>query len=253
MTGYRLQPKHAAMPKALPASEAHVWYMDPDAPLSESRCNDLLALLSPDEHTKCLRFHSHVDRQRYLVSHSMVRILLSQYLGGAPAGWRFTYSEKGRPELADRGLPPLRFNLTHTRGLAACIVTSEDDCGIDAEWLSPRHNPAGVAARYFSAEENMRLSALEGEAWLEYFYSCWTLREAYVKARGIGLNFPLHQLNFIIAAPESIRMKLHPDIEDDAGRWDFRLFRPTATHILAAAYVTRNGAPKTVRVKRFSF
>ncbi len=241
------------MPKALSASEAHVWYMDPDAPLSESRRNDLLALLSPDEHAKCLRFHSHVDRQRYLVSHSMVRNLLSKYLCGAPAEWRFTYSEKGRPELAGMGLPPLRFNLTHTRGLAACIVTSEDDCGIDAESLNPRHNPAGVAARYFSAEENMHLNALEGEAWLEYFYSCWTLREAYVKARGIGLNFPLHQLNFVIAAPDSIRVKLHPDIDDDANRWHFRLFRPAATHILAAAYETKNGAPKTVSVKRFSF
>jgi 4'-phosphopantetheinyl transferase len=227
--------------------------MNPDAPLSESLRSGLLTLLSCDERAKCLRFHSHADRQRYLASHSMVRILLSKYQDVAPAEWSFTYCEKGRPEIANTGVPPLRFNLTHTRGLAACIVTSEDDCGIDAEWLNPRHNPAGVAARYFSAEENVHLNALKGEPWLEYFYSCWTLREAYVKARGIGLNFPLHKLSFIIAAPDSIRIRLHPDIEDDASRWHFRLFRPVTTHVLAAAYETENDAPKTVRVKRFNF
>ena len=70
---------------------------------------------------------------------------------------------------------------------------------------------------------------------MEYFLERWTLREAYVKALGIGISFPVRKLCFDIQPGTDIRMRFQPDIEERAAHWKFRLFRPTARHILSVA------------------
>jgi phosphopantetheinyl transferase len=58
---------------------------------------------------------------------------------------------------------------------------------VDAEVLTTRRHAWGIAERMFTAEELAALHELQGQAFLHYFYSCWTLREAYCKGRGVGL------------------------------------------------------------------
>jgi 4'-phosphopantetheinyl transferase len=170
------------------ADNAHVWVLATDTVTDPERLAENAALLSPEETARLNRFRFDADRRLYLLSHAMLRRVLSAYAEVDPAAWLFNLQAAGRPEIdgPDPGLP-LRFNLTHTRGLAACVVTQTVDCGVDAEALSVRRHAMGIAARMFADQELVVLRGLQGQAFLEQFYACWTLREAYCKARGSGL------------------------------------------------------------------
>jgi 4'-phosphopantetheinyl transferase len=234
-------------------SESHVWFVNPETVSTHTQLEACRVLLSADEVQRHSRFRLPEVQHQYLVAHALVRRVLSQYWPIPPQDWVFSHSDRGKPLIANPGTPALRFNLTHTRALAACIVSLDVDCGIDAEQLSARHNPEDIAKRMFSADENAHLQRLSGVARLEYFYSCWTLREAYVKARGVGIAFPMHKLEFSFSDIHAIRVVFDSDINDNAALWDFQLFRPTAAHILATANRSGNQSVKVVRLNEFVF
>jgi 4'-phosphopantetheinyl transferase len=234
-------------------SQHHVWYIQPDRVTTPAQLAACRALLSADEAQRQGRFLFAEDRHRYLVSHAMLRETLSRYWPIAPQRWTFSHGEHGKPEIANAGAPPIRFNLTHTRGLAACIISLETCCGIDAECLDARHNPLAVARRMFSAEENARLLQLTGRERLEFFYTCWTLREAYVKARGVGISFPTRRLRFRIAGPEPISVHFDEQLNDTAARWQFQLFRPTRDHVLATANCSVSDQTREVVARCYRF
>jgi 4'-phosphopantetheinyl transferase len=247
MIASRKQPMPADL-RSLQA-ENHVWFLSPETVSTRSRLDTCRSVLSADELRRAARFRFADDRHLYLVSHALVRRVLSTYYCAiAPQQWLFSCNERGKPEIANSDAPALRFNLTHTRKLAACIVSMGVECGIDVEHLSTRHDPQGVARRMFSADEITRLQTLRDDARLEYFYSCWTLREAYVKARGLGIVFPTHKLAFEFTDPQSVRASFQPDIDDDPLRWTFRLFRPTPEHVLATASTSPHGGTSKVRL-----
>ena len=230
--------------------EIHVWFAHPEHATNPARLDQYRAILSTQETTRYRRFHFPADRHRYLVSHALVRETLSKYIDIPPADWCFSHGEHGRPEIANPATPALRFNLTHTAGLAACVVTLSDDCGIDAEQIAERHNPVGVAKRMFSEAETRELEQLEGQAYLEHFFTRWTLREAYVKALGIGISFPTRKLTFTVNKDNIVEVSFHPDIEDQRDNWHFELLKPTAEHIAAIA-IRRNGEVDKKIVTRF--
>jgi 4'-phosphopantetheinyl transferase len=230
--------------------EAHAWFIVPEAVQEPSTLETCLSLLCEQELRQYRRFHFAEDRHRYLVSHALVRNVLSRYVDLRPAEWNFSRSQHGKPEVANPGIPALQFNLTHTAGLAGCVVSFSDACGIDAEKITGRHNPAGVAKRMFSEAETRELEQLEGEAYLEHFFTRWTLREAYVKARGIGISFPTRKLTFTLDRDNAVEVSFHPDIEDRQDNWHFQLLRPTEEHIAAIA-IRRNGDIDKKIVTRF--
>ena len=230
--------------------EIHVWFAHPEHATNSARLDQYRSILSTQETTRYRRFHFPADRHRYLVSHALVRETLSKYIDIPPADWCFSHGEHGRPEIANPATPALRFNLTHTAGLAACVVTLSDDCGIDAEQIAERHNPVGVAKRMFSEAETRELEQLEGQAYLEHFFTRWTLREAYVKALGIGISFPTRKLTFTVNKDNIVEVSFHPDIEDQRDNWHFELLKPTAEHIAAIA-IRRNGEVDKKIVTRF--
>ncbi len=232
--------------------EAHVWFIRPESvrePAILQRCRDML---DAHEHKQLDRFLAADDSHRYLVSHALVRSVLSRYAGVEPSDLCFEQGPHGRPELVCDHLSPLRFNLTHTPGLAACIVTLDDDCGIDAEQLRNRSNSLGVAKRMFSAPELQQLMRCKGQTFLEYFYEHWTLREAYVKARGIGISFPTRQLHFSVEQKE-VSARFDVTVDDRGDDWHFQLFRPDDTHIAALALRRGPGTNKRIRTRHFDF
>jgi 4'-phosphopantetheinyl transferase len=215
--------------------DVHIWTMIPEAERDPARLARFRAMLSADELDRLRRFRVEPAAHRYLVSHALLRTVLSRYAEIDPARWRFVYGSHGRPEIANSAAPPLRFNLTHTDGLTACIVSLNQACGIDAERLSGRHNPTGVARKMFSTREYEQLRQLSGRACLEYFYERWTLREAYVKALGVGLAFPTRKVDFTVHTDESIGVVFAPGVQDHSRHWHFRLHRPTTEHVVAVA------------------
>jgi 4'-phosphopantetheinyl transferase len=233
--------------------EIHIWTIAPESVRAPARLAQLQSILSDEELARFRRFRCEQTAQHYLVSHAMLRTALSRYADIAPPHWKFVYGSHGRPEIANQSVPRLRFNLTHTDGLAACIVSLDHACGIDAERLSERHDPLGVAGKMFSANEYGQLQQLSGQAHLQYFYDHWTLREAYGKARGVGLAFPTRKLEFFIYADGTISVGFAPDVEDGNCHWHFQLLRPTAEHVVAIALSQSDEHKPTVVVRNFVF
>ncbi|MEN8800565.1 MAG: 4'-phosphopantetheinyl transferase superfamily protein [Thiogranum sp.] len=231
-------------------NEVHAWFLNPESIQDLDQLTWLRSILSSMELSQYRRFRFPEHAHLYLVSHGLVRHALSRYADINPGRWVFKRTTHGRPEITNPATPALRFNLTHTAGLAACVVTLSDDCGIDAEQIVTRHNPVGVAKRMFSETETRELEQLEGQAYLEHFFTRWTLREAYVKARGIGISFPTRKLTFTVDRDNAVKVLFHPDIEDKGNNWHFELLRPTVEHIAALA-IRRNGNIEKKIVTRF--
>lgn len=233
--------------------EAHVWLVAPEAVQDGAILEASRSVLSESELIHCNRLFFHEDRHRYLISHALVRNVLSRYSAVAPSEWRFSRGDHGRPEIANSDIPPLRFNLTHTAGLAACVVTLSDPCGIDAEQLSARHDLLGVARRMFSIDEYQQLTELGGREQQEYFFSRWTLREAYVKARGIGISFPTRKLTFCIDATGHVSVEFQPELEERSDHWQFAVLSLTPQHLGAIAIYRQSGPALRVVVRHFDF
>jgi 4'-phosphopantetheinyl transferase len=221
----------------------HVWLTDPDRIPP-----DLLAaydsLLTPDERAKQQRFMFEKGRRECLVTRALVRTTLSRYADVAPRDWRFVPNEHGRPDIAP-GLvrAPLRFNLSHTDGLIACAVSLERDVGVDVEYLDRRGPDLDVAERFFSALEVRELRALPASEQRDRFFCYWTLKESYIKARGMGLALPLDKFSFHLGE-RPIRITIDPSLGDDASAWQFELQRPDAAHLLAVGAWRGGGSPQ---------
>lgn len=226
--------------------EAHLWIVRPESVTDKSTLAACMDVLSDLEKQRYRRFRFARDRHRYLVSHAMVRNVLSRYAELTPDAWVFSQADHGRPEVVNTGLTDIRFNLSHTDGLAACVVTSTCDCGVDVERVHMRHNPVGVAKRMFSIAEYEHMQRLQGREQLEYFFTRWTLREAYTKARGIGITFPTHQLDFDVRSATEIDISFQENIEDKEEDWQLALFSLTDEHIAALAIRRPQQSDKTI-------
>ena len=217
--------------------EIHVWLCAPNSIKGPARLSGYASLLSGDERERLQRFHFEKDRHVFLVSHALVRKVLSKYVNIEPADWRFSTGEQGRPEIVrSADMPLLRFNLTHTQGLAACVVTRDIACGIDAERVTTRGNPLAVAEKMFATSELEDLRG-QGEAgFLDRFYVYWTLHEAYCKALGVGLTRSDDRYAFVAMPNGQYRLETDDATQTRVNEWCFDVSRPTADHVVSLAF-----------------
>lgn len=217
-------------------TEAHLWIARP----GDIRDPELLlaydALLTADEREKVSRFRFEKDRHTSLVTRALVRTVLSRYAGVPPGDWRFVPNQYGRPEIsAPREERSLRFNLSHTEGLVVCLVSRDRDVGVDVEDRTRDGDLLDVADRFFSPYEVKALRALPREQQMDRFFLYWTLKESYIKARGMGLAISLSAFSFDLDSPGSgIRILFDPTLEDDPGRWQFSAMSYGRRHAIAA-------------------
>lgn len=217
-------------------SEAHVWLfsMPPSAGWDAGRLEQLTTWLSESERERASDFRMKEDRVQFIAAHAFLRDVLSRYVPErGPETWDYVIGPYGRPELAEQELRWLRFNLSHTGGLAACAVTQALDCGVDVERRDKRRNFLGMSRTAFSELEQANLRQIPEEERQARFYEIWTLKEAYIKAIGMGLSQPLHQFSFELDVPDGPRFEPAP--RRPAKPWAFYLDRPTEQHQLALA------------------
>jgi 4'-phosphopantetheinyl transferase len=233
----------------LPINAVHVDLLDPSAPDAVARMEDYRAWMSDDEHARMARLIFDRDRRRFLMTRALVRSALSRYAAVAPADWTFTANVHGRPELVDRprGVPDLRFNLSHTEGLVACAVTIGREIGVDVEHVG-RRLTHDIAGRFFAPREVRDLHALPADEQPKRFYDYWTLKEAYIKARGFGLALPLADFAFTLSPTARPAIRFEPTLHDDPATWQFVQDWPTPHHRLGLA-VRREGADLPVRIR----
>jgi 4'-phosphopantetheinyl transferase len=158
-----------------------------------------LPSLSRDERDRAQRFRTERDRRRYIVRRGLLRELLSPYLDRPPERIRFASSPEGKPSLKG---DDLRFNLAHSHGLVVYAIARGREVGCDIEWRDCRFVAGLVPEKFFSPLEMGMLYALDADKRTEGFFNCWTRKEAYVKARGVGASFPLRSFDVSLAPDE---------------------------------------------------
>jgi 4'-phosphopantetheinyl transferase len=216
--------------------EAHLWVARP----FDIRAPELLAaydaMMTAEEREKVSRFRFEKDRHTSMVTRALVRTTLSRYADVAPRDWRFVANPYGRPEIDEpREARALRFNLSHTDGLVVCLVSRGREVGVDVEDRTRGGDLLDVADRFFSPLEVKALRALPLKEQMDRFFLYWTLKESYIKARGMGLSLSLSAFSFELDSPgRGIRILFDPGFEDEPGRWRFSALSYGRRHALAA-------------------
>lgn len=179
------------------SSRIDVWYRltERDAQVP-SRAD--LEILSAEERTRAGRFLVDDHRHDFLAAHLLKRHALTAVAGRLPQEWDFVTTVSGKPVLvaAQRGAPPLMFNLSHARGLVACGVTQSGEIGVDVERLDRTVDGDAIARRYFAASEVIWLESLLPNERRRRFVELWSLKEACFKAAGSGLAGGLSTITF---------------------------------------------------------
>lgn len=222
------------LPAAPGPTDVHVWCLPIREPLPPSARDQLRRWLSADEHARHDRLRVDTARDQFLSAHALVRGILAHARATHPAGLQFSQTEHGRPELAyTGGGPRLRFNLSHTSGMVALAVTLDRDIGVDVENRSRTTSSLDLARRFFAPGEAAALEALPPADRQRAFLDYWTLKEAYVKALGLGLTHSLSA--FEMHVDREIRITFTSEAGGDPASWHFALAHPDATHHLALA------------------
>jgi 4'-phosphopantetheinyl transferase len=230
---------------------------DLEEPAIEEAC---AAILNDAERVRAARFRFDRHRREYLATHALARVALSHAHTLPPQAWSFSVNQYGKPSpIPECGL---RFNQSNSVELAVCLVAcpvarpvarpaarsvaspgtaaAEEgpevsvDVGVDLESLARAEEIVRLAPRVFSAAERAQLDALPAAERPDRALSLWTLKEAYIKARGMGLSLPLDGISFLFDGPAAMRFEIEPGVDDNPGRWRFCRF-DHAGHRIALA------------------
>lgn len=227
---------------SLDQGHVDLWVIAADDPRIDIAFPKIDAALLSDERTRIDRIISPPARREQTLTRVFLRRLLSRYARVPERAWRFDVNAHGRPEICAPSLDAsLDFNLSHTAGMIVCLVGRERILGVDVETSDRARRVLDIAKRFFSPAEARALRDLPPHRQLDRFLAYWTLKEAYIKARGMGLALPLHHFSFHLDETLSIRLSFDAMIDDNPARWHFVRSRPTDRHHLAVALRCNEG------------
>jgi 4'-phosphopantetheinyl transferase len=214
----------------LPERVVHAWTIRLDCPEGELQLFE--DILAPDELEIANRFHQKLHRRRYVVSRANLRQLLSCYTALPAERISFGYEHKGKPYLnSGRSGQGPNFNLSYSEDRALVAVARNAIIGVDLERCRDLDDMDSVAESCFAPREMQTLSRLPETQRIEGFYNCWTRKEAFIKALGEGLGYPLK--SFVVSlSPEEAPAILNVD-GDSAKCAQWQVFSPT----VAASYI----------------
>ena len=205
--------------------EIHVWRARLD-------CHEYLlpqfeASLSSDETSRAERFHHSKDRNGYIIGRGILRELLARYLARSPVELEFCYGPWRKPFLRQENASrSVQFNVSHSQGWALLAFAVGRNLGVDVEFVRADVAAGEIAERYFSTQEIAELKALPKAMRAEGFFLCWTRKEAYIKARGEGLQIPLD--NFHVSLTPGMPELLE---SSDSSQWNLRSLSPHPRYV----------------------
>jgi len=229
------------MPLPSPGKQGRIdiWLARPESARDAAVLRRCKEILNPQEIDSCAAYHREADRHRALVSRALLRETLSRYAPVHPGDWEFVVGAHGKPAIAAPAGLRLRFNLSHTGSLVACVLTLDDEIGVDLEDTTRVLDPLELAERVFSPEELAALQSLAPQPRRQRFFENWTLKEAYLKARGLGFALAPQSARFDLGERGRVRANFTPVAEDLPAGWWFALLGAQPGHVIALA--TRNG------------
>jgi 4'-phosphopantetheinyl transferase len=194
--------------------EVDIWRTHVD--LSPDVLEQLKVTLSTEEKERAARFHFPADRDRFIAAHGCLRDVLARYLHCRPEQLRFTVNDYGKPALNDH---KLEFNLSHSDDFALVAITREHKVGVDLERIRPGISSDVIAQQYFSKAEVAELENLALKQREFAFFLCWTRKEAYIKAQGLGLSLPLESFDVSLTPNEPALLRATHTDPQEAARW----------------------------------
>jgi 4'-phosphopantetheinyl transferase len=211
----------AASPKLdqLPTGEVHVWIAAVDGPTLDP--DSLAVVLSPDERQRAASFRFEKHRRRYIAAHAALRQILSRYLGKPAEDIVFACNRFGKPFLCETdGMASVSFNMSHSGELALAAFARGRLIGADVELIRPVEEFEQIAEAHFTPQELTLLEQADIASRQHTFYTCWTRKEAYIKAIGKGLSIPLNSFDTSIpAGAAGRRIERSPDAPHVASWW----------------------------------
>jgi 4'-phosphopantetheinyl transferase len=235
----------------LPLSDHGIdlWYVFLDKIADSRLLDEYRSHLPREEVDREQRYAFEESRLQFLVARILVRSVLSHDTGDDLRAWDFTENKYGKPKIASPAGVALDFNLSHTRGLVICGVTLGRPVGVDAEELSRAPDALALARRFFAPAEADLVESLPPEQQREAFLELWTLKEAFIKARGMGLAHPLGQFAFSLAEDRPPAISFTGRGGQDPSDWQFAQLRLGPRHQIALAVELPASQRLEVRVR----
>ncbi|WP_101756803.1 4'-phosphopantetheinyl transferase superfamily protein [Oceanicoccus sp. KOV_DT_Chl] len=228
-------------------NEVHIWRTDIQS-VPPVLLPEFLSIMSLEERERNQRFKFEQGRFDHALTRALVRTVLSRYCQRQPEEWRFTQGEHGKPELVDAPVA-LEFNLSHSCRFIVCAVSKQMKIGVDVEHTERKNSLSSIADRFFSEQEVKDLFALPAAEQSSRFFDYWTLKEAYMKARGEGISLGLGNFGFSFNN-EEIAIAMAPILKDNPADWYFELSSPSPDQRMALA-VKIAGLPQPLDIQRF--
>jgi 4'-phosphopantetheinyl transferase len=197
----------------LPTGEVHVWRARVERP--PAVVQRMRALLADDERRRADALRFERDRVRYTVGRALLRGLLGRYTQVPPKALEFQYGEFDKPTLADGP----SFNLAHSGAVALYAFAAEGEIGVDVELEGKDREGERIAERFFSPAEVGELRSLPPERRPRAFLTCWTRKEAFIKARGDGLSLALDSFDVTLAPDAPPALLRTAWCGEEPGRW----------------------------------
>jgi len=218
--------------------QVHIWQAELD--LQADHIDILWPLLSKSEKSRAARFHFEQDRNRYIAAHGILRQILGRYLNIPAQEMQFKYGDYGKPELdAVHADNEITFNMSHSSGTALYGFTRNCPIGVDIERIKEVPDMDAVAGQFFSANETDNFNKLAQAKKIRAFYRCWTVKEAFVKAVGQGLHFPMDCIDICIDPDKSVRLIQVGGDAKEASQWWIKELIPG--NGIAGAVAARGG------------
>lgn len=233
--------------RPLAAQQIDLWHVAIDKAADAVAEEEYLALLSPDERERYGRLGRESVRREFLVGRALLRTTLARYLRIAPHDVEFQYNGFGKPSLS-APREPWEFNLSHSAGLAVCAIAAVE-VGVDVEDRSRTVEFLDLARSFFAPAETAFLESLTSERQRGAFFEIWTLKEAFIKARGQGLSLPLADFAFTLQPPKPPSIAFLPQLSGVADEWQFvQISLPPDYQLAVAAHLpTRRPIELTLR------
>ena len=214
--------------------QVDIWRIQLDVPTHLLRV--LEGMLSTDESERAARFHFPIHRDRFIAAHGCLRDILTRYLPIDSRSLSFSVNDYGKPSLSEtfseRGL---EFNLSHSGDFALVAVTLNRQVGVDVEYMREEVSREKIVPRYFSDREVSDFLSVPPEGRNVIFFNCWTRKEAYIKAHGLGLSLPLDSFDVSLIPGEPVILRATRPNPQEATRWTLKHLEVQSSYAGAVA------------------
>lgn len=230
-------------------NSVHLWFTQLSA-VPASAIVGYQNLLNPADQERNQRFKNGKLRDANTVTRALLRTVLSQYDDCPPHRWEFGAREHGKPYIASPA-SGLHFNLSHSVEWIVCAVSRIPVIGVDVERCGREVDVLRLAKRFFSEREYLDVMQCAPEDRKHRFFDYWTLKEAYIKARGEGISLGLDKFSFGFSSHGAISIECDEQLQENAGAWHFRVSPREGDHRLALA-VKPGQATHAIDVRYFT-